>query len=251
MVSFIRKFSCIVLLLFLSMASSIAQTGTITIKKPAPPPKKDVRDTSRKERPLYYQLYFGYKTYLKAITNNINTFDNFRADHPLQVVGIGFSEQLTFSAGNTGGNFHGIFSYQYIIPQPVWINDSINGRITGFVFGAGGGKLFTQRSGTFSFLLYGGFNTGRLRLYNNETIRQKNPFFSPKIGIRPKLNIGRVSFSILAEAEYDISKTSWRRLNIANPDKVNIDKLRQSGLTTLIGISYRLDRVMVGTVSGK
>ena len=73
-------------------------------------------------------------------------------------------------------------------------------------------------------------------------MRQKNPFFSPKIGLQPKFQAGRFNITLIAEAEEDISKRNWRRLLVANADKTNISGFRQSGITTMIGIGYQLFR---------
>jgi hypothetical protein len=132
--------------------------------------------------------------------------------------------------------------YTQVIPQPLFINDTIKCKVTGGILNVAWGGFFRSQSKKFYFNYYVGFNTGRLRFYGDEIVRQKNPFFSPKLGIQPKISIGRFNISVLVEAEYDVSKTSWRRMTNSNKDKINIDKFRQTGITTLVGMSYRLLR---------
>ena len=73
-----------------------------------------------------------------------------------------------------------------------------------------------------------------------DMVRQKNPFFSPKVGIQPKFLIKRFTLTFIAEYEYDISKLGWRRTAFAVHDPLTIEKFRQSCFTGMVGCSYRL-----------
>lgn len=181
-------------------------------------------------------VYYGYKTYIHDFQHRFNTTANFKYGLPVQLIGIGESG---YFAVNRNSNVYGHCIYSQVLPQTLHVNDSIKCRVTGFVFSAAYGAAFTGSKKHAMLICYIGFNTGRLRFYGDEQVRQKNPFFSPKIGLQPKLQIGRLDITLIAEAEYDVSKPGWRRLNVANADKVSIGRFKQSGYTMLAGIGYR------------
>jgi hypothetical protein len=83
-------------------------------------------------------------------------------------------------------------------------------------------------------------STVSLRMYGNELVRQKNPFFSPKVGLQPKIKLGKIAVSLIIECEYDLSKSDWRRTLFSNNDKVYINNLRQTGITGQLAIGYVL-----------
>ncbi|MCW3086563.1 MAG: hypothetical protein JWP12_3929 [Bacteroidetes bacterium] len=225
------------LLSFLLLFSIVlsAQTGTIKVQKPVKETatKKDTANNG----PSYFDVYYGYKTFFHSFGKQLNTVYKFKISQPAQLISVGGSGHYLL---NRSSDFYGHMLYSYVIPQPVRINDSIHCKMTGFIFSFAYGGAFESDNQHFLTILYVGFNTGRLRFYGDEQVRQKNPFFSPKVGIQPKLLIGKFTVTLIAEAEYDVSKPNWRRLNVANKDKTDIAKFRQSGITTLIGVSYKL-----------
>ncbi len=212
-----------------------AQTDTVQIQKTIK--ETTAKKDSTKGSLSSLDVYYGYKTFFHDFGKQLNTVYKFNIGQPLQMISPGYSGYYNI---NREASCYGHFLYNYIIPQPVRINDSIHCKITGFVFSLAFGGALESENQHFLTMFYIGFNTGRLRLYGDEQVRQKNPFFSPKIGIQPKLLIGKFIVTLIAEAEYDVSKPGWRRLNVANKDKTDIANFRQSGITTLIGVSYMI-----------
>jgi hypothetical protein len=207
-----------------------SQVGTIKIEKTKP-----IKDTT-KTTISSFDLYYGYKLFANNFQGRFNTLKNFKYNKPIQLIGGGFSGPVLISRSSPSYYMHSLF--HLVIPQTIFLNDSIRCKVTGFVYSLAWGGYVNSKSGNLYTGFYLGFNTGRLRFYGNEIIRQKNPFFSPKIGVQQKVLIGKFTIGLILEAEYDISKTSWRRLTYTNKDKINIEQFRQTGVTILLGISY-------------
>ena len=184
-----------------------------------------------------FDVYYGYRSYFQNFYNQLNTTNNTQFNKPLQTIGIGYSGELESTREH---KFFSHFLYSQIIPQTIHIKDTIKCKITGFVFSAAYGRALTTKSGVFNTFFYIGFNTGRLRMYDNELVRQKNPFFSPKLGLQPKVRLGHIIISFIVEYEYDISKSNWRRTLFSNNDKVSLNNLKQTGLTGLVAIGFTL-----------
>lgn len=227
----------ICLFIFTNAVSEAQEKGTIKIKKPEPEvPAKPVKDSA--DTGDFFDLLYGYKVFTGDFQGKFNTLDHFKMEQPLQLIGIGFSDLVTISRQPRRYYMH--IYYTQVVPHSLKINDSINCKITGGTFSYALGGYLATKSENFWTGLYLGFNTGRLRFYGEEIVRQKNPFFSPKIGIQSKLVLGKFSIGLLIEAEYDVSKINWRKTLRANSDKITIQQFRQTGFTTLININYKL-----------
>ena len=177
------------------------------------------------------EIIYGTRLFTSNFNNQLNTVKYMDLGAPVQLVGIEESGGNMFAI-NREWSMSGHFSYCQVIPQKITINDTVNCNINGFIFSfcLFGGDLF-YKSKTFGLLLSGGFNTGRLRLSGNEWARQKNPFFSPKVSIQPKVRIKKIVLSLRGDYEYDISKPSWRRTYFANKNKIDLDKFKETGAT--------------------
>jgi hypothetical protein len=184
-------------------------------------------------------IYYGSKLYTQSFYNQLNSTKDAKFNAPVQTVGIGMSSgAISVRAG------HSFFThaiYNQVIPQSIYLQNNLKGTLTGFVFSAAYGKAIITIAEKFATYLYIGFNTGRLRIYDNELIRQKNPFFSPKIGLQPKIRFGKMALSFIAEYEYDVSKQGWRRTLFSTTNKTTINNFRQSGFTGQVGIGYVFD----------
>lgn len=235
MKSFSSSIFLVIFFIILSLNTS-SQVGTIKIEKPKTETTKPAKDTIQKNG-TSFDLYFGYKIFTEKFQNKFNTYQQFNVNSPIQLIGFGESGPVWFNQNPR--TFYAHMFFNMVVPQPVWINDTIKCKVTGFIYSLAWGGYFNSKSKNFYANFYLGFNTGRLRFYDNEIVRQKNPFFSPKVGIQPKLQIGKFCVNLLLEAEYDISKTSWRKMKSANNDKITIDKFKQTGATALLGISYK------------
>ncbi len=184
-----------------------------------------------------YDLYYGCRPSFQNFYNQLNTTNKFEFNNPLQMIGIGSSGRFPITRD---GSMCGHIIFNQIIPQSIYINDTIKCKITGFNFSLSHGDAISNKSGFFTLFYYAGFNTGRLRLYGNHLARQKNVYFSPKIGLQPKITYKKFALSFIIECEYDITNPNWKHTLFSNGDQVKVNKIRQSGVTGQIGIGYAL-----------
>jgi hypothetical protein len=182
-------------------------------------------------------VFYGYRTYSQTFYDQLNTVSNFSTNKPLQIIGLGGGGAVAI---NRDWNGYGHSIYNHILPQTIFIQDTLKGKITGFSFGFALGGAFETKKQNAALGYYAGFNTGRLKIIDNNYAEQKNPFFSPKVGIHPKIKIWKFALSLILEYEYDLSKTSWRQTSKANDNQTKINSLRQSGLIGQIGLGYIL-----------
>lgn len=194
------------------------------------------QDSTKIASDSYLDIYYGYRSLFQDFDGQLNTTENINLSTPLQLIGIRGCEYIKFAW--PGVRFYQHFAYNQVIPQPIYIHDTLKGNLTGCLWGMGYGGLL--KSKVVDLYYYLGFNTGRLRIYGKEQIRQKNPFFAPKIGLQPRFKFGKIGITAVVEYDYDVSKTAWRRTLLANKDKVNIDRLRQTGVVAQIGICFQM-----------
>src|ERR1700741_236336 len=150
-----------------------------------------------------FDLHYGYRSFTGSFYDQFNRVNKISFSTPLQVVGVGVSGRFIV---NRGGGYNGHFTYNKIIPQNIRIQDSIGCKVSGFVYSMGYGTSIVSFPGIFNLDAYLGFNTGRIKCAGNELVRQKNPFFSPKIGLQPKFIINRIAISLRCEYESDVSR---------------------------------------------
>lgn len=185
-----------------------------------------------------FDLYYGYRPQFQNFYNQLTTVNDFDFGKPLQMIGIGSSGNYVI---NMDGNFTGHLIYNQIIPRSIHVQDTLKGKLSGFIFSLAVGSAFTIKSEKFAFYYYVGLNTGRLRMYGNDLIKQKNAFVSPKIGIQPKIRIGKISLSLILDYAYDLSKSDWKKTLFSNGNKVQPASLRQTGFTGQFGIGRILE----------
>ncbi len=203
---------------------------TATVYGQAKPPKGTSIDI------LYGQKFLSHKTF----NGELNTIDHLKFGGNLSYIGIGMSAELIVQRGTYFNHFGNLY-YTQIIPQKIMVNDTITAHITGFNFGFTlyGVDLFPQQK-YFNTYITIGANTGRLRMYGNSFVTQKNPYFSPKLRVAPTLNLGKMRVYLHLEYEYDISRKNWRRTNTSKSDKLNLVQTSNTGFTILAGVGYIL-----------
>ncbi|HET6225445.1 MAG TPA: hypothetical protein VFF27_04135 [Bacteroidia bacterium] len=227
----------ILALIILNKTESIKYALTILLVLFKLPVKAQDSSTTSKDSRQFVDLYFGYKVLDKPFYSQLNTSKNaFKWNSPLQIIGIGFAGELNVNMN--GRTFENI-GYSQVLPQTIYIEDTLKGKIRGGIFNVAVGPLIKSKH--IDIHCYAGFNTGRLIIYQNELIRQKNPFFSPKIGIQPRFRFGKVGLTAVVEYEYDVSRNNWRRTFFANKDKVTIAPLNQSGITAQVGLTFLVE----------
>lgn len=215
-------------LIFLIPAN--AQVKTLKIEK-----EKPVKPVSYNQ--ITYDLYYGNRIYRNDFYKQFNTINKVTLSTPPMIVGLGISgyDHLWGARGRSVS----YINYYKVVPANVQIEDSLKTTLSGFVFGAGVGPRFSNLKKTVNLNIYLGFNTGRTTLINNEYISQKNPFFSPKISIQPKVIIKRFAISLIAEAEYDVTRSAWKAKWINAKDAHPLNAFNQTCLTGIVSIGYK------------
>jgi hypothetical protein len=197
------------------------------------------QDSTSYRRDGYWNLVYGTRLFNKSFYNQLNTLKSFSINSPLQLIGVGWGGGIPVDGRFGSSTIYGHWSYTQVIPQQIKINDSIQGTINGYVLSIDiAGTRVLKKLKYFGLKISTGFNTGRLRLSDNEWVRQKNPFFSPKISIRPTTRIKKIVLSLRCDYEYDISSPRWRRTYFANKNKIDIDKFKETGMTLFFCLTY-------------
>lgn len=211
-----------------------AQVGKIKIKK-----EKGKKEKASK--PMVYSiltldLYYGNRVYDKDYYKKLNTLNKLDLKLPMTFAGIGISGWDHYTR-----NRMWVFQANYykIIPSRVMIEDSLNTKLSGYVFGYGFGPSIATPKKRLSLAAYLGFNTGRTTLSKNDLITQKNQFFSPRMTIQPKAIIKRFSISLMLSAEYDVSNPMWRQTVFERKDLYLLYPFHQTCYTALISIGYK------------
>ena len=158
---------------------------------------------------------------------------------PLMYVGIGLTGLLT-----TNSNYHfcGHMHYTQVIPRTILVNDSVSGNLTGFNFTAPvyGVDIFENTKAVDLFFSLG-FNTGRLRVYGNSLVKQKNAYFSPKVSLTPRFKLGRLMLQMNFDYELDVSKKAWRKIAVAGTPQYYLPNTSLTGLSAYLMLGFTLD----------
>ncbi len=155
----------------------------------------------------------------------------------LQTIGLACTSGFQ---NNRREYYAGYFDYVQFIPQAVVFHDSIQARVTGFIFGMHVfGKDLLPKSCKYANLIFSiGFHTGRVRIYDNAAARQKNPFFAPSLSLAPRFLIGKLALQLRASYGFDISRKSWKNMPFREPAGVSLPNLSLTGLNLSVGVGY-------------
>ncbi|MBK8367184.1 MAG: hypothetical protein IPL10_07130 [Bacteroidetes bacterium] len=193
---------------------------------------KAQKDSTRTVLSIFYgQKYLSHKTF----EGKLNDVYKMKFGAPISYIGIGESGSIPINRSKLKRFGH--IMYTQIIPQDVKVSDTITVKISGFNFALTyfGFDVFPNNKHV-DFFISSGFNTGRLRFFGNSFLNQKNPYFSPKISITPRILFGDFCFQMNIDYEVDVSKKNWRRTNFSNSDKINLPQTSNTGLNVLFGI---------------
>lgn len=187
-----------------------------------------------------FDLIYGQKVLRKGgFDEQLNSFQNPRLFKPLMYAGIGITGGFVT---NSDYDFQGHLHYTQVIPQSIRINDTTYANLTGFNFaGTVAGFDVFKKTWAFDLFLSAGFNTGRLLLYGKNFSNQKNAYFSPKISMTPRLNIGRISFQMNVDYELDLTKKKWRKTLLASPSKEHLPNTSMTGLSVFLMLGYVIE----------
>ena len=179
-------------------------------------------------------LIYGYRMFNGSFYDQLNTTNHFDYKLPVQLAGIAVSDNKYV---NKNVEYYGHISYGQVIPQSIIIQN-ITCKINGFVLGVDYG--ISVGSKIFKVLIGTGFNTGRLKLSAKDQVDLKNPFFSPKICIQPKVAIKKFVISVMAEYDFDISNTKWYKISSKSVNTVGVANFKQTCFTPFFCIGMLL-----------
>ncbi len=195
-----------------------------------------------------FDIVYGNNIYQRNFGGQLNTIDQYRFGRPIQYMGISCSGMVKTDRGH---DLSGNLSWAKYLPQVFQINDSVNGKLTGFTIGLTAGKDLFPKAKAFDFILSGGLNLGKMKLiqeqfhyleYKNNSLHLKNMLICPKISLMTKVYLGKFCISLNAEYMYDISSTSWKEklLALGKPRSVEVAGFRQTGYSLSLHLGWNL-----------
>jgi hypothetical protein len=184
-------------------------------------------------------IVFGHKTFINTFYNQLSDLNTFDFSKPVDVIGINLS---------TGSYAVGVrrvaavnLSYNQFLSRIIQFQDSIEARISGFSINYGVGKIFHNSKGTMGLGMFGGFNSGLLKLTSHNSYKQGNAFFSPKIALQPKIIFFRIAISLLVEFEYDITNPKWTKMPSGDGYLYKLNDFNQSGAGAFLTVGYAIN----------
>lgn len=176
---------------------------------------------------------YGYRIFSNGFYSRLNELNSFSFQSPPAVIGFGFSSYDWAIGARSNLGCQMLFTYA--LPGHFDAPDSLKAKINGFSYHFGIGKTINRLSSKFQINVNIGFNTGRLLLTYPDNLKRSNAFFSPKIGVHPKLRIWKKIFvSLTIDFEKDVSKVNWKSVNKA--EALSLNGFDQTGLVSLISI---------------
>jgi len=193
-----------------------------------------------------FDIVYGNNLYQRNFGSQLNTINQYRFGRPIQYMGISCSGMVKTDRGH---DLSGNFIWAKHLPQVFQINDSVNGKLTGFTIGLTAGKDLFPKAKAFDFILSGGLNLGKMKLiqeqfhyleYTNNNLHLKNMLICPKVSLMTKVYLGKYCISLNAEYMYDISSTSWNEklLALGKPRSVEVAGFRQTGYSLSLHLGW-------------
>jgi hypothetical protein len=178
-------------------------------------------------------LTYGNLIYKNNFLDQTHTVDNKNWQLPTRFIGLHLTDYIIVI--NPRMQTYVGCGMNYFLATELAM-DSLKPKFSGTVFSLDLGKIMFQGVKHFRLFIYSGFTTGNYMLKSGNTV-YKNPFFSPKITITPKVYFGRFYIGISGGYNRDISKVHWIR---KKGDSYNISGWDQScyNFQVLIGITH-------------
>jgi hypothetical protein len=182
----------------------------------------------------YEQKYFqnDFQSQLKSIYGRIPEFKK-----PCQYISVGYLGELETARGY---DHTGFFTFNFLLPQPILVNDSVKQKIKGFHLTFTLAGLSLVATDHFGMMICGGAKAGRVKLKDEQGVKMKNELVSPFAALYFKGTISIISIFAGAQYEYDVSSTRWKKTWFSKSSATSIPGFRQSGITLTAGISYNL-----------
>jgi len=199
------------------------------------------QDSTRRENSVgSFDVLVGQKVLMnEALNQSVGDFQNARFGQPMMYVGIGITSVLRI---NRKYSFPAQLSFSHLVPQPIELNDSISGRISGcnISFPLAGYDPF-RYSKTVDMLVETGFNTGRVRLFGDARLEQVNAYFAPFVSFSPRIVLGKIAVRWKLMFEFDVTRSTWRNVWFSNSPKVDLGLMKSSGFSSSVSVGWTWD----------
>jgi len=185
-------------------------------------------------------VFYGYKTFLSSFNDQLNTVNKFNFNSPVSTIGLALPNGMYLNTQFLSKVYLELdmkLSYNQIIPKTIHIQDSLPCSLNGFFASAAFGVDIFRKSKRFDLMVFLGFDVGGIKIYNKDFINQTNPFFSPKMGLQPKIKLSKLLVTLSLEYGQDVSNYSWKKKNSQN-DNISLKNFNQSGFVTSLGLGY-------------
>ncbi len=199
------------------------------------------QDSTRREKSASsFDVLVGQKILLnEALNRSVGDFQNARFGQPMMYIGIGMTSVLMI---NRKYSFPAQLAFSHLVPQPIELNDSISGRISGFNISVplAGYDPF-RYSKTVDVLFETGFNTGRVRLFGDARLEQVNAYFAPFVSFSPRIVLGKIAVRWKLMFEFDMTRSTWRNVWFSNSPKVDLGPMKSSGFSSFVSVGWAWD----------
>ena len=108
------------------------ERGTIKIDKPASSEKQEEIVDTTNHHHLFESTIFSFeqKYFLSDFGKQLKTINQYEMEQPCNYISLSVIEQFLITRGQY--TFPGYWTFSYLIPSSIKINDSINERLKGF-----------------------------------------------------------------------------------------------------------------------
>ncbi len=234
-----------------------AQTGTIKVSKPKPPPVPVLAS------PPYYidistrwyincgtgrfsdiaddvpVVSFEQKYFLNSFSNQLKTTENRALSLPGNYIAIGTIGYKRI----LGYKFPGYYMFSYLIPAKIKLNDALNEKLKGFnlTFSAAGQNVINKNH--LEIFFTEGLKLGQLKILNDNNEKLTNNLLAAYLGLAAKLRISRFTIFAVSQFDYNLSSGSWKKAWFSKPQAEQISSFNQNGLIFSVGINYRFKKI--------
>ena len=173
--------------------------------------------------------------------DNFSTLNNFNFNNPPNIIGLGAGGAMQANRMPLS-YWYKYWTCSIMLPREIVFQDGLKAKIMGSRFElSAAGMLFFHESRRINVGLSPGIAIGQLRLFGNDSARQKNAFLSPMISIHPRIRFSyALVFSARLSYEWDISQPQWCDRRKADNNQLHLDNFNQSGFSLFFTLGYDL-----------
>jgi hypothetical protein len=129
-------------------------------------------------------------------------------------------------------------SFGFNLPKRIMIYDTLSATISGFEYRMHNVKDLFEKKKNVALNISYGFSTGRLKLWDDKRINQKNQFFKAEIGVHPRILIGKFGLSAIVVYGIDISSGKWKKAWFNKSEQISLPNFTQGGFVSMVSIDW-------------